>query len=654
MAHQQTIAQPETAGKRLRRSSPGGARGPHEADPNAGTAESGRRDLPYFALLLMLALALRIAAVIVLRGDLRIQDPMLDGRYYLELATRLAQGGGWPPGPVFMTPLYPLLLSLLFRLGGPGVGVVQILQSLLGLGTLVLLFVTARRDLGRAAAFGAGLLYVLSGPVLAMEHLVLTESLLLFLATFALWAWPERNRAPWAPAAFGLVCGMLAMGRGTFLLLPAFWGASWLFRRRRKSGPGAPVRNLVLVAAGLGLALAPLAIYQTRATGRPTLLTLNGGLNLYLGNNPMARGLYSIPPDIDLEKDPTGTRSLSIRQGRALSPTQADAGFAALAYSFFRERPGRAVWLLGRKFLLYLSPREIPQIESYEPLRADAWPLRLTFVDFRWILPLAALGLAAVAGLGTRSRLSVATPWLVLVGIGWLTTIIFFATGRYRIPFLPGFLGLAGIGVAVAADSLRRFAAPTPAGHAPAGGGEAPRRPRPLWLLILPLTVAVQLVLPGYSVTKARAYDAWQLGVRESRRGNSEAAIRRFRTAIDLDPKLGEAWHGIGAALAAMGRLNEAFDAYARALKLLPLSPVTHYNLGSVYGRMGNDAAALTEFRETVRLDPFEAAYRSDLGVALARTGDRAGAVEQFRQALRLDPSYAAARRGLDALGSQR
>lgn len=671
-----TTSKSGPAAKPLPRSSSEGAVGPRETGRNGVAADSWRRDLPYLVPLFLLALALRIAAVIVLRSDLRIQDPMLDGRYYLDLATRLAQGGRWPAGPVFMTPLYPLLLSLLFRWSGPSVAAAQLFQSVLGLGTLALLYVTARRDLGRQAALGAAVLYALSGPILAMEHLVLTETLLLFLAVVALWAWPGRSRASWAPAVFGVASGMLAMGRGTFLLLPAVWAAFWLFRRPARRNSGVSVRAFVLVIAGLGLTLLPLTVYQTRATGRLQVLTLNGGMNLYLGNNPMARGLYSIPPNVDLEKDMTGARSLSVVLGRALSPTEADAGFAALAYSFLRERPGRALWLLGRKALLYLSPREIPQIESFEPLRDDAWPLRVTFVDFRWILPLAALGMAAIAGRwagsergarfgpwmgsemsgGARhasSQLSAAAPWLLLLFVGWLTTTIFFATGRYRIPFLPGFLGLAGLGIAVAADAIRRLTARRQSGREAAGDGRIRGRPWSLWFLVLPVTVAVQLVLPGYSVTKARAFDAWQIGVRESRRGNPEAAIRYYRLAANLDPTLGEAWHGTGAALVRLGRLNEAVEAYRRSLELLPLSPVTHYNLGAVYGRMGNDAAALEEFRETVRLDPFEAAYRSDLGVALARTGDRSGAVEQFRRALQLDPSHASARRGLEALGEQ-
>ena len=331
----------------------------------------------------------RAWSILALRSDLRVQEPIIDGRYYLDLANRLAHGGGWPTGPIFMTPLYPLLLSFIFRLGGSGVAAAQLFQSLLGLGTLWFLWVAVRRDLGPRAATGTAVLYTFCGPILAMESLVLTESLLLFLVSVGLWAWPGRNRMRGASAVFGVACGLLAIGRGVFLLLPMAWAV--LARVARPP----VIRGAILVFAGVLAALLPLSIHQSRALGRVQVLTLNGGLNLYLGNNPAARGLYSLPAGVDLERDLTGVRSASVLAGRPLTPVEADRFYAGRAAAFLRERPGRALWLLGRKALLFLAPREIPQIENFDALRASTRPLRAAFVDFRWILPLAALGVAS-------------------------------------------------------------------------------------------------------------------------------------------------------------------------------------------------------------------------------------------------------------------
>src|SRR5512138_2120495 len=92
-------------------------------------------------LLLLAAVLLRVAGTAGLAADLRVSEPILDGRYYLDVAGRLASGRGWPEGPIVMPPLYPWVLGLLFRLTGASTLAVQIFQAALGLGTLALLLV---------------------------------------------------------------------------------------------------------------------------------------------------------------------------------------------------------------------------------------------------------------------------------------------------------------------------------------------------------------------------------------------------------------------------------------------------------------------------------------------------------------------------------
>lgn len=637
------------------------------------------------AALLLGAVALRVWSAAALLRDLRVREPVLDGLHYLELAQRLARGEGWPAGPIFMTPFYPAVLSALFRAGAPPVPAVVALQTVLGIATLVLLFFTVRRDLGAPAAWGAAALFALCGPAIAMESQVLTESLLLFLAVAAVWLWPRAGRPAWGLFAFGIVAGLLTMGRGVFLLLPAAALGLWWWRALRgtgERGAGRPPRShgrtrdvdlalraTAAVAAGVLLALLPLAVHQTRATGRLTLLTLNGGLNLYLGNNPWARGLYSLPPGIDLEADPTAARSASMQAGREMTLAEADRFWARRAVEFLTDRPGRALGLLGRKALLYLSPEEIPQIETYALLRRDVLPLRFAVVDFRWILPAFGLGLAAAwsrrrhgagrrsagsdhggggGGAGAGAAVAGASasagpgggaplrlePYLLLVAVGWIATIAFFATGRYRIPFLAGFLGPAGLGLAALIHAIRA------------------RRPRPA-LIAVPVIVAVQALLPGYAKTRAEAHDAYQIGIRLARTGKPAEALEAYRTAARLAPEEGMAWHGIGAALVKLGRPAESVEAFRTALERMPNSPVTHYNLGAVYGRLGDDAAALAEFRRAVEIDPYEPSFRSDLGVALARTGRTEEAIAEFRRVLERHPEHPGARRGLQALGAR-
>jgi hypothetical protein len=628
------------------------------------------------AALVLLAAGLRVWSTVLLSHNLRIQDPILDGRHYMELARRLSQGLGWPSEPLFMTPFYPFLLSLLFRVAPPTTLSVQIAQAVLGLAALALLFRAARRDLGETAAWAVACLYSLCGPVLGIESQVLTESLLFALVAAALFLWPGQGRRWWGDLLFGIICGLLTIGRGVFVLLPvAALLEAWLtggrgrelgVGKRPPDGSGLPVRpgrpgpsrramrwglgtsqgalpqSGLVIAAGMMMALLPLAVHQTRATGHLNVLTLNGGLNLYIGNNPVSRGVYS-EPRIDLEGDDTAVRSASILAGRSLTMEESSRFWTRQAISFIRTQPGRAVWLWGRKAMLYLSPREIPQLEDFQALRELIPPLRLAFIDFAWVLPLAVLGVLSMTRFrrGTsRSRSQPEGrpdqlrpgPWLVLVVVGWIAAVVFFATGRYRVPFLPGFLGLAGFGLASLVQAIRS------------------RRFR--WTLIaLPLAIGLQLLVPGYPAAKAKAYDSYQVGVRLSGRAQYQEALEAYREAARINPLYGEAWHGVGASLVQLGRLPEAVEAYREALQRIPNSARTHYNLGVVYGRMGDDRRALGELRTASSLDPYDPDISADLGVALARTGLVDEAIARFRQILTRYPRHEGARRGLAALG---
>jgi Flp pilus assembly protein TadD len=78
--------------------------------------------------------------------------------------------------------------------------------------------------------------------------------------------------------------------------------------------------------------------------------------------------------------------------------------------------------------------------------------------------------------------------------------------------------------------------------------------------------------------------------------------------------------------LLAQGRLEEARDAFTRALALDARLMVALNGLGVVELRSGRRAAAIAAWRQVVALDPrqFDALY--NLGVALMNQGDVAGA----------------------------
>lgn len=621
----------------------------------------------WLAALFLAALALRIWSVSSLRDDPRIAEPVIDGMLYLQTARDIAAGAFHWDQVFFQSPVYPLILGSLFRIAPPEVISIQIFQSILGLVSGLLLYSAARRRIGSDAALIATALWVLYGPILEMESEVVPATLLLLLTTASLYFWPRPSESKRA-VAFGIVTGLATAVSGVFAILLAF--AALGIAASRSTPPRSRWISLACLAGGAMLAIAPLSIHQSRESGRLLLLTPNSGLNLYLGNNPAARGIYSSPPEVDLEADFTGTQSASRTAQRPLTLAESSRFWRDRAFAFFADDPARAAWLLGRKALLYLTPREIPQIENFSRVAADTLPLRVAFLRFWWILPFAALGLiahlrttrsskgaalqrsaarnsarqappnsaretppnAASAPSSERGAVSL-YPFLALILTGWISTIAFFATGRFRIPMVPAFLAQAALGL------LELWRA---------------RKGRRLvtGLGIVLVIFAVQWILPTYPVARADANADYLLGLRLAQRGDHEAAIAIFERAIELDPTSGEPWHGIGVSRSEQRRFEAAVEAYRNAVRLMPRSTWTHFNLGLCLEQLGRHGEAARAFADAVALQPNDPNLRYRLGASLAQQGRTAEAIEQLEIAQRLDPSQDAVARLLSRIRS--
>ncbi|MEO6052254.1 MAG: tetratricopeptide repeat protein [Pyrinomonadaceae bacterium] len=81
-------------------------------------------------------------------------------------------------------------------------------------------------------------------------------------------------------------------------------------------------------------------------------------------------------------------------------------------------------------------------------------------------------------------------------------------------------------------------------------------------------------------------------------------AEREYKRAIELNPNYPTAHHWYGESLAAMGRFDESFAAYNRALELDPLSFAISTDLGLAYYYARQYDRAIEHIKKLVDLDP--------------------------------------------------
>ncbi len=262
----------------------------------AGNAKvRGRR---WLSALFVLVLAVRAVVPFVAHDGLKHRDPDAYWRLAKNLWVYDTFGSEYVP-TAYRPPLYPLLLAPAAELGNRAWLAIAGLHAILGLVTVLLTWDLAR-DLAPEAAWLAALLVAWDPLLVRWSAEIMTETLAAFLAVL-FWIWCQQaGRGALAALVTGLVAGMAALTRPTFLpMLPA---AALLAAFTAPSRARGLLYGVLLLIGGMML-LGPWWVRNERVFHRFIPATTHGGYTLYLGNNPFLyyyQASLLVNPDLSL------------------------------------------------------------------------------------------------------------------------------------------------------------------------------------------------------------------------------------------------------------------------------------------------------------------------------------------------------------------
>jgi 4-amino-4-deoxy-L-arabinose transferase-like glycosyltransferase len=293
----------------------------------------------------LLGLVLRLVAIVFVGGY--SAPPMWDGISYDILAHNLVSGNGFAldSATAFRPPGYPFFLALIYLVFGHHYEWIRIWQALLGALAPLLMYRLAERlwswRVGGLAALGMALhpLLVYFTQAIYPETLViLLVCLLLVLVTSQ--AGPDLV---WRALFVGLTLGAMSLIRPDTLVLSALF-ALWTVFRCRARLRGIVAAGLLLVGT-LGVVL-PWTWRNYREFDSFILVSTNGGVNMWAGNNPLARGGRVDPsPETWLGEDPPQ----NFEGWTSLGEVQSDQRFRQTALAWVREHPAEFLRLWPRK-----------------------------------------------------------------------------------------------------------------------------------------------------------------------------------------------------------------------------------------------------------------------------------------------------------------
>jgi tetratricopeptide (TPR) repeat protein len=593
--------------------------GKEGVDVREGAAET-RDILLRFGLPLAAGLVLRVAALaLYVRGNPFASHPFSDAHHYLSWA-RLVASGNAPGDPFYQAPLYPYFLSAIVRLFPGGLAPVYAVQLVLGLASIALLALLARRLLPAWAAAAAVTAYAVHPYPVYFEEKLLPEPLSVPLALLALWfalraARPGRGRAAAAAAA----AAAASLARATALLFGAIVFVDLLRRSRRGA--------LVFLAAFL-LVLSPVVVRHLRLGAGFVPVAANAGEVFYHGNNPNAGGSMGKAPGLGADVATLGEearRVASARLGRPVNASGASAYWFGEGFRWIVRNPGAYVRLEARKVRLLLSARFTPLAEffEFEASRFPGIPRALALVHY----PVLLFALLALIRPEARRRI----PPLVwaYAALQTLVPLFFFVSTRYVAPLLPALALLAGAGLAYGLRGRGRTAA----------------------LALVPLIAA--LAYADSRMIRIHATPYAQLASIRSEEGRGDEALALYEEALRLAPLEVRHYQNLAKEREKAGDLEGAASVIGRAVRAGLADGQTLGYYGALLSAVGRVSEAEGPLREAIRLEPTLARAHYEIGLVYEKTGRLGEAEEAYRQSLRLRPGDPDARRALERIGGR-
>ena len=623
-----------------------------------------------------LTFIIRLWFILEMRGSpfSTVSAQTIDAWYYHTWALDILHHGSLGSEVFFLRPLYPYLLAGVYALAGQSVLAVQLFQTFLAAASCFLLYDSTRRIFGRTAGLVAAFGFALTGVLVFYTGTLLYVEVTVFFSLLTLWLMLVAGTGVWRWVLAGVSFGLMVVCRPEMLvLLPGFLIVLWL----RKPGPVSPgpgtkpaavlpkkktekgmgsrtrVRNLGFMAGAALLVVAVVPIRNLLVARDFVPFTAHSGVNFYYGWNRYTDGTWQ---QTELERT-TGFSHEQLKHvarvvdGREVSWSRASSHWTRKALEFVAQKPGRALWLLGRKFLLFWSDYEVPNNYYPETARPLSLALKFAFVGFGLIAALGLVGIVLAlrrkgprdqgvkgssAGL-SHSITSSLYPLLFIVAY-LLSALVFYVLSRLRAPVIPFLLMFAGFGLV---EIVR------------AGKDRC-------WLkfAVTALAAVVLYTCSHFMPVNRSQYSAqaWTQAGNIYMTMNSGRAFDAFHKALAAEPGNVVARYGLFTALAGMGNTKEAEVQYEQLMKVVGQDPRNRALAETAGGRL---AIAHRDFPEAARhyqaaamLDPLNVENYYLLGLVYISMDSLEQARTVLSRALELSPQHDAARSALDMVES--
>ncbi|MCK5838432.1 MAG: glycosyltransferase family 39 protein [Bacteroidales bacterium] len=313
-------------------------------------------------------------------------------------------------------PLYAYTLAATYAIGGKNIKIVYTWQMILGIFSIVLIYLITRRYFGEIPGLLAAFIATFYGPMLFYEGVLLRTTAVTFSGLLLIYLFDKAltvtNLKRWF--ILGIISGAIVLLKGPFLIfiigVPV---VTFFYHYQNKKSTIFPA---LIFFAGVLLTLLPLTIRNINVGASPISFGGVGSISFINANNINSSSTFRLDQKITCD---------------ILESTDGKFFQTVIETLKTHKNTGSFLALLWGKFAAIWHWYEIPNNTNFYFYKIYAPVLNVTFITFYFLAPFALIGLFL-------SLIKKKQPWpLYLIIIVYIVALMgFFVFSRFRLPFI--------------------------------------------------------------------------------------------------------------------------------------------------------------------------------------------------------------------------
>lgn len=566
---------------------------------NNKALRSSKGKLNQFPLFLFLILALsflvRLAFILEIENTPFILRPISDAKLYYEWAIGIVSSNFTGNEVFFMSPAYPYILAMIFSIFGKSIFLVQLVQLLVSVINVYLIYLIGKKLFNQKVGFIAGIIATFFDSLIFYNVVLLSECFQTFIVTFILLiiTYKPFKKVGLNYFLIGLLFGISALFRANILLVGVITVIVLLISHYNENRlKSILLKNALLFSFGLLLPILPVTIRNYIVGNELVIITANGGINFYIGNNEKASGVFKTPEGFDFFSDMSGKYYAGHLTGKKLSAGEASEFWMDKSFEFIKTNPDKFVKLIFAKILLFIG-----WSENYQSATMNMEFFKEEFSDFLYFgifgfFIITVFGFPGLIYSFYKSKVDKVYFYFVLAFI--TANVLFFVNGRFRMPVVPLMIVFSAYFIYILFNFLME---------------------KKYKEIIMPLILIVIFLLTNIFLVpkiKYTNYDGYlNLGNFYFDEGNYDLSQKYLEKAAVLQPGY-ITFMTLANTYSAKGNYDKAIENYQKSIKLNPDYALIYFNLANLYVQNKEYESALNNFDKAIKLDStFADAYKN-------------------------------------------